>query len=245
MAKIASLAEIRDEILGNDIAKRIVIKVKTKTLDAEDYRVSATNLVNEVFPDWESDSRILFVAINVSPKRTFIVVEINHLDYDFDTAHKTKKVFPAYVLRQANARSWALVRWPPEDTRLGGRIAYLHYANGFDVAPPFFEDHHTRVVYANPREFVVWKATYYGLSLCPRLPITLLTCAPREGTLRLVRLISLFTFLKLSYTEPCPWVCCLCRFQNVVHLEVRSNDSCHMIHACVVSILIIAAWMGY
>ncbi|CRL29630.1 unnamed protein product [Penicillium camemberti] len=105
-----SISDIRKEILGNDIAKRIVIK--------------------------EDDPRALSVAIDLWDDRTFIVVDINHLDYDFNTAHKIKKVFPVYVLRHGKNRGWALIRWPREDESLGAKVMYLHNANGWDVQTP-------------------------------------------------------------------------------------------------------------
>lgn len=45
-----SISDIRKEILGNDIAKRIVIKVRTETLDTQNDRASANGVVSEVFP---------------------------------------------------------------------------------------------------------------------------------------------------------------------------------------------------
>lgn len=131
-----SISDIRKEILGNDIAKRIVIKVRTETLDTQNYRASANGVVSEVFPGQEDDPRALSVAIDLWDDRTFIVVDINHLDYDFNTAHKIKKVFPVYVLRHGKNRGWALIRWPREDESLGAKVMYLHNANGWDVQTP-------------------------------------------------------------------------------------------------------------
>lgn len=152
---MANLSDIRKEILENDIAKRIVIKVKTKSLDSQDYRASANRVVSEVFPDWENDPRVLFLAIDVWSERTFIVIDINHHDYDFGTAHKAKTVFPVFVLRQHGRRQdWVLIRCPQEDEPLGAQLADLHNVNGFD-ATPFLENHNSRIVHANPREFPV------------------------------------------------------------------------------------------
>ncbi|KAJ5154841.1 uncharacterized protein N7500_010280 [Penicillium coprophilum] len=125
--------------------------MSTKSLDSQDYRLSATGVVSEVFPGWENDPRVLPVAFDVWEERTFIVVDINHQDYDFDTAHKIKKVFPVYVLRNGKKRGWALIRWPKEDGPLGDRVMDLHNAHGWDAKPPFLGDHHSRIVHANPR----------------------------------------------------------------------------------------------
>ncbi|KAJ5365685.1 hypothetical protein N7517_008571 [Penicillium concentricum] len=151
MASIGSISDVRKVILENDVAKRIVIKVRTKSLDTENYRDSAKGVVSEVFPGWENDPRVLPVAFDVWDERTFIVVDINHLDYDFNTAHKIKKVFPVYVLRHEKKRGWALIRWPQEDQPLGAKVMDLHNLNGWDIKTPFIEDHNTRIVYVNPR----------------------------------------------------------------------------------------------
>ncbi|CRL30799.1 unnamed protein product [Penicillium camemberti] len=152
---MASLSDIRKEILEIDIPKRIVIRLKTGSLDSQDYRASANRVVSEVFPDWESDSRILFLVIDVWSERTFIVIDINHHDYDFWTAHKAKTVLPVFVLRQhGKRRDWVLIRWPQGDEPLGAQLADLHNVNGFD-ATPFLENHNSRIVHANPREFLV------------------------------------------------------------------------------------------
>jgi hypothetical protein len=56
---MSNLTDIREEIF-KDNAKRIIIKVKTKSLDSEDCRATAYRVVGETFPDWGCDSRILF-----------------------------------------------------------------------------------------------------------------------------------------------------------------------------------------
>jgi hypothetical protein len=150
---MADLSEIREEIFKDNTAKRIVIKLNTDSLDAQDYRGSAYRVVSEAFPNWESDRRIRFIAIDVWSERTFIVIDINHYDYDFSTAHKAQTIFPVYVLRQyRKRRGWALIRWPPEDEPLSTKVADLHNVNGFDVPTPFLENHTSRIVHANPRD---------------------------------------------------------------------------------------------
>lgn len=148
-----NLSDIRSVIFGDDDARRIIIKVNTKTLDHQDYRASADRVISEIFPEWESDPRILYLVIDVWSERTFIVIDVNHRDYDFHTAHESKTILPVYMIRQhGRNRGWALIRWPQEDERLATSLADLHNANGF-VPTPFLENHNTRIVHANPREF--------------------------------------------------------------------------------------------
>ncbi|CAG7956065.1 unnamed protein product [Penicillium salamii] len=156
---MANLPEIRREILENDTAKRIVLKLKTERLDSQDYRTSAKRVVSEIFPDLETDTRIRIIVIDVWTERTFIVIDINRHDYDFETADEDKTILPVSVLRQHGRRkNWVLVRWPREDENLATQVANLHRLNGFEPTP-FLQDHNTRICYANPR------------NLSPRLPL--------------------------------------------------------------------------
>ena len=72
---MSNLPDIREEILHGN-AKRIMIRVKTESLYSEDCRATAYSIVREVFPDWEQDSRILFLAIEVWHNRIFINLDV-------------------------------------------------------------------------------------------------------------------------------------------------------------------------
>lgn len=146
---MANVSDIRKEIFKNSEAQRIVIKVHTQNLDSQEIRKSAYSFVDGIFPDWEHDNRILFLAIEVWGDRTFMAIDINNFDYNFDTAHKSTTVLPVFVLSKKR-ENWNLIRWPKEDKSLAEKLAYLHNANGFDRTP-FLENHNSRVVHANPR----------------------------------------------------------------------------------------------
>lgn len=149
-----NLIEIRRKLFENNDAKRIIIKMNTKNLNSEDYETSAKEIASEVFPGWEDNPRIIFLVIDIWSERSFLVIDIDRHDYDFDTAHKCKTVVPVHILRQHRRLDrWALVRWPQQDEPLASQIADLHNVNGFDAATPFVEDHTSRLVHANPREF--------------------------------------------------------------------------------------------
>lgn len=149
----SSLSDIRDEIFKNSMAQRIIIKVQTKILDSQDYRGSAYRVVSEIFPGWERDSRILFLAIEIWGERVFLAIDINHHDYNFKTAHKSTTILPVSVLREhrRSGRGWNLIRWPQEDRPIAKTVADLHNANGFDVQTPFLANHNSPVIYSNPR----------------------------------------------------------------------------------------------
>ncbi|KAL3482109.1 hypothetical protein BJX99DRAFT_217385 [Aspergillus californicus] len=80
-------------------------------------------------------------------------IDINRDDYNYETAHKDKTVLPVYVLRKHRG-NWVLLRWPREDERLAAELAELHRVTGYGAATPFLENHNSRVIYANPREFL-------------------------------------------------------------------------------------------
>ncbi|KAJ5852223.1 uncharacterized protein N7529_011608 [Penicillium soppii] len=63
MATISNLKAIREVISKNDETRRMVMRLKTKDLDPEDYRKSLYSLGSEIFPNWESDCRIRFLAM--------------------------------------------------------------------------------------------------------------------------------------------------------------------------------------
>jgi hypothetical protein len=149
---MATASNIRKDIFNDNITKRIIIKVKTKTLTPEDYRTSAYSIVSEIFPDWTNDPRILFLAIDIWSERTFIVIDINNHAYDFRTAHETRTVLPVYMLQKhKRMQDWVLVRWPAEDEPLSEKLADLHNVTGFDATLPFLEDHTSRIVHESPR----------------------------------------------------------------------------------------------
>lgn len=149
---MTDISTIRERIFEDDDAKRIVMKMKTGQLDSRDYLSSARRILNDIFPDWEHDKRILFLALDVFHDRTYMAFDINHHDYNFLTAHKDKTALPVYVLRRVHTgQTWALVRWPQEDDNLCKRLAELHRAHGYDFKLPIVEDHTSVIVLANPR----------------------------------------------------------------------------------------------
>ncbi|PLB35087.1 uncharacterized protein BDW47DRAFT_110924 [Aspergillus candidus] len=148
---MSSVTEIREEIFERAETQRLVIKVHTERLDSSDYRVSAGNFINEIFPNWEDDSRIRFLAIEIRGDRTFMSIDVYNSGYDFDTAHETKTILPVYVLWHHKRKGWFVVRWPQEDGPLATKMAELHRLNGFDAITPFLANFNAQVVYGNPR----------------------------------------------------------------------------------------------
>lgn len=149
---MSDIAEIREKIFERKEAQRLVIKVSTEKLNSQDYRASASKFVNEIFPNWENDNRILFLAIEIRGDRTYMAVDINNFNYNFDTAHEAMTILPVYVVWQHKKKGWFNVRWPQEDGPLATKLAELHNLNGFNAITPFLANYNTRIVYENPRE---------------------------------------------------------------------------------------------
>ncbi|KAE8154052.1 hypothetical protein BDV25DRAFT_136197 [Aspergillus avenaceus] len=149
---MSNISQIHEELFRNNETRRVVLKMRAQSLDLEDLRSSTYRVINDMFPDWENDNRVLFLAAEIWGDRAFMAIDINNHEYNFQTAHKTKIVFPVHVLWLHKRKGWILVRWPQEDKKLAERLAYLHNINGF-AATPFLENHNFRVIHANPRDF--------------------------------------------------------------------------------------------
>jgi hypothetical protein len=148
---MSDITEIREKIFEKTAAQRLVVKARTDQLDSHDYRASASKFINEIFPNWENDSRIHFLTIEIRQNRVFMAIDINNSDYDFDTAHENKILLPVHVVWQHKRKGWFIVRWPQEDEPLAAKIAELHNANGFNATTPFLANFNERVVYDRPR----------------------------------------------------------------------------------------------
>ncbi|PWY78998.1 hypothetical protein BO83DRAFT_386680 [Aspergillus eucalypticola CBS 122712] len=145
-----NVSNISDEIL-KDNAKRIIIIIKSE--ESEDCRTTAYRIVGEVFPDWKQENRIMFLTIQVWGNRIFVNVDVNRDNYNYDTAHKDQTFLPVYVLRNHRG-NWLLVRWPQEDRSVAIQLAELHRITGYGAEIPFYEINNSRVVHANPREYL-------------------------------------------------------------------------------------------
>ncbi|GKZ33523.1 hypothetical protein AbraIFM66950_003425 [Aspergillus brasiliensis] len=154
---MSDIFNIREQIFLNNDTKRIVMKINTDRLDPDDHRNSAKRILNEIPPNWEeSNNRVIFLAVEIFHDRTYMAFDINHVTYDFHTAHLDKIILPVYLLRRIHqGRYWALIRLSQEDDdRLCTRLADLHEAYGYDAELPIVEDHTSIIVHANPRSLV-------------------------------------------------------------------------------------------
>ncbi|KAL4797013.1 hypothetical protein BDV19DRAFT_387553 [Aspergillus venezuelensis] len=151
-----SASDLREVVFQANDPKRLVIRLKTTQLDSTDYRSYSADFISQIFPSWQTDPRIRFLAIGIWTYRTFLVLDINNTQYSFETAHSDRTILPVHVIRQYRRNSnWAMIRWAPEDILLAANLANMHNRHGWGAELPFLEDRTdiSTMVFANPREF--------------------------------------------------------------------------------------------
>ncbi|KAJ5654180.1 hypothetical protein N7490_001183 [Penicillium lividum] len=121
----------------NPQKKRLILRMRTENLKAASYFTSvshwnsASNTIDEIFPSWEDDKRILLRAIDVNrmPGWVNIILDIHNYDYDPSTAHLCETVIPIYKFkssRQPGTPKISLSRWPPGDEYVTKELAKAH-----------------------------------------------------------------------------------------------------------------------
>ncbi|KAJ5746223.1 hypothetical protein N7520_011405 [Penicillium odoratum] len=122
---------------GKPQQKRLILRIRTKNLKAANYFTSASywnstsDTIEEIFPKWEDDKRILLRAIDVNrmPGWINIILDIHNYDYDPSTAHICETVIPIYKFkfsRQPGTPKISLRRWPPGDEYVTKELAKAH-----------------------------------------------------------------------------------------------------------------------
>lgn len=131
---------------------RIVFDVFTETLYPT-YLESTYNLLDNVVTGWKHDERFRLLAIEIYSRHTYIVLDVNNREYDFETAHnKERNALPVYLTRQSKkSRDWVISRFPKEDDPIAKRVADLHRRNG-NKRTPFLENHNSTIVHLSPRK---------------------------------------------------------------------------------------------
>ncbi|KAL3477306.1 hypothetical protein BJX99DRAFT_257560 [Aspergillus californicus] len=130
---------------------RIIADVPTALLSSDDYLASAATLTEPFRTKWETQYLVRFIVVDVYPRHTYVVIDINNHRYDFDTAHLQAFSIPVYILRLSRkSNEWMFFRRPVEGHRVALDIAALHDHNG-QTRPPFLADHIAGPVYLSPR----------------------------------------------------------------------------------------------
>ncbi|PTU21864.1 hypothetical protein P175DRAFT_0434555 [Aspergillus ochraceoroseus IBT 24754] len=130
---------------------RIISDVPTERLTSDNYLESAINLVEPFVKTWEIQHAVRHIVVDVYPRHTYIVFDINNHRYDFNVAHLQTFTIPVHILRLSKrSNDWTFFRREMEDRRVAKDIAELHRCNG-QSQPPFFADHISGSVYLSPR----------------------------------------------------------------------------------------------
>lgn len=140
--------------LQSDGAIRILGDVPNSALSPEEYLESINPFVLKVqrcLQEYRKENKTYFIAVNIYPgKHSYFVVDLNNVNYDYNTAHKCKTPVPVYVLRLSKRPS--IRRNPPLDIQLAELLAQMHNGHGQDPLP-LFEDHNDpNLQYKNPRD---------------------------------------------------------------------------------------------
>ncbi|KAJ0415992.1 hypothetical protein BJY00DRAFT_317330 [Aspergillus carlsbadensis] len=137
------------KVLENTKAIRVIADIPTKLLAPDNYFASAAAFTEPFRKNWETQHHVQFIVVDVYPRHTYVIFDINNDRYHFETAHKQAFSVPVYIFRLKSNR-WTFFRQQTEDQRVAKDIAELHRHEGQN-APPFFADHIKGPVYLSPR----------------------------------------------------------------------------------------------
>lgn len=99
-----------------------------------------------------SNAKTRFLAAKIFPypqKHSYFVVDVNNVDYVYETAHIDMATVPVYVLRLSKRRV-RIYRKESLDVDLAAILAEMHNGHGQEPLP-LVEDHNHLVEYKNPR----------------------------------------------------------------------------------------------
>ncbi|KAL4783583.1 hypothetical protein BJX76DRAFT_357848 [Aspergillus varians] len=107
-------------LFKTDEPRRIVIVVRTEQqLNPDNYLAAVHTIIDDLAPGWHQDERIKLVAVDIYPGRTYIAIDVNNREYDFQTVHETTAILPAYSARiRRRTRKWLVMRGQPYDSRV-------------------------------------------------------------------------------------------------------------------------------
>ncbi|EKV05142.1 hypothetical protein PDIG_38410 [Penicillium digitatum PHI26] len=160
------MQQIRERIMGqiSDTIKsflqsvdsspiRILGDVPNSILDSRDYLGSIRPFVSKVEGSLRKDrpdNQTSFLAVNIYPGRhSYFVLDLNNVDYVYETAHKDMTPISVYVLRLSK-RNPTIFRREALDKTLAETLAAMHNGHGQDTLP-LIDDHNRVVQYRNPR----------------------------------------------------------------------------------------------
>lgn len=161
-----SKQKIREHIMGqipetinhflrtiDSTAIRILGDTPNSVLDHRCYLESIRPIVSKVeesLREHHPDARTRFLAVDIHPgNHSYFVLDLNNVDYVYETAHNDMAPIPVYVLRLSKRKIGMFRRGELDDT-LAERLAEMHNGHGDDPLP-LADDHNQTVEYRYPR----------------------------------------------------------------------------------------------
>ena len=130
---------------------RIIADIPTELLASDNYLASASSLTSPLIQTLEKQHLVRLIAVDVYPRHTFVVIDINNHRYDFDTAHLQTFPIPVYIFHLSRkSKQWTFFRRALKDQRVAHNVANLHRHNGQNPTP-FLADHIRGPYYLSPR----------------------------------------------------------------------------------------------
>ena len=118
---------------------RVVADIRTEFLSCDDYLNSALAYVQPFVSEWEQYASTRVLAVEVWPRHSYVVIDINNHRYDFEQAHKQRFILPVYILRLSRrsrkTRRWRFYRCAVVDRHVATELALAHYYNDRNPTP--------------------------------------------------------------------------------------------------------------
>lgn len=134
-------------------AIRILGDTPNSVLDPEEYLESVRPFVSKVeesIHQHRPDAQTRFLAFSIYPgKHSYFALDLNNVDYNYETAHIERPLIPVYVLRLSLKRV-RIFRIRMLDDTLATTLADMHNVHGDDPLP-LVEDWNHIVEYRRPR----------------------------------------------------------------------------------------------
>ncbi|KAJ5563041.1 hypothetical protein N7535_002512 [Penicillium sp. DV-2018c] len=137
------MGQIPETIIGflrtfDSSAARILGDTPNSVLDDTCYLESIRPIVSEVeesLLEYRPDAQTRFLAVDIHPgNHSYFVLDLNNVDYDYETAHNDMAPIPVYLLRLSKRKIGIFRRKEMDDT-LAERLAELHNGHGKDPLP--------------------------------------------------------------------------------------------------------------
>lgn len=97
---------------------------------------------SNIIPTCTPESELKFMAKSVSDRMVLIAVDIFHTSYDLKLAHLPEhNELPVVTICYYRNRAITSLATTDDRNKANTSMADLHMKNGWDVVPPFFEDH--------------------------------------------------------------------------------------------------------